>query len=218
MDTIVLNWLTRINNQGSLKIEPQNTKIKEVLKDFRIKLEYYLYETYAHIIIDQFFNIIIGEWHYFLRRILCQPLFLSDFPDSRPAIDDLKICLSKLDLRVYLINSIKQSLEKRLLHPGVNTTDILTGYVAAIKAIRHLDSTGVLLETITEPVKQYMRSRQDTVRCVASALTDDGPTDLAEELARSEAYTENGNNDNWQNWMPDPIDANPSKLKKISCL
>lgn len=108
-------------------------------------------------------------------------------------------------------------MEKRLLHPGVNTTDILTGYVAAIKTIRHLDSTGILLEMITEPVKQYMRSRPDTVRCVASALTEDGPTDLSEELAKSEAYAENLTNkqENWEAWMPDPIDAGSSKLKSI---
>lgn len=130
----------------------------------------------------------------------------------------MKICLEKIDLRVYLVKSLKEVLEKRLLHPGVNTKDILTGYVAAIKTIRHLDSTGILLETITEPVKQYMRSRPDTVRCVASALTDDGPTDLADELARSETYAENllNKNDDWENWMPDPIDANSSKFEQIS--
>lgn len=103
LDSVVLNWLTRIYNQGSLKIEAQNARVKDVLKEFRIKLEYYLYETYAHIIIDQFFTVII------------------DFPDSKPAIDDLKICLDKIDLRVYLVKSLKDVLEKRLLHPGVNT-------------------------------------------------------------------------------------------------
>lgn len=119
---------------------------------------------------------------------------------------------------MYLVKSLKEVLEKRLLHPGVNTKDILTGYVAAIKTIRHLDSTGILLETITEPVKQYMRSRPDTVRCVASALTDDGPTDLADELARSETYAENllNKNEDWENWIPDPIDANSSKFEQIS--
>lgn len=64
LDTIVLNWLTRIYNQGSLKIDPHNFKIRKVLREFRIKLEYYLYDTYAHIIIEQFFNIIIGEFVY----------------------------------------------------------------------------------------------------------------------------------------------------------
>lgn len=58
---MVLNWLTRIYNQGSLKIEAHNARVKDVLKEFRVKLEYYLYETYAHIIIDQFFTVIIGN-------------------------------------------------------------------------------------------------------------------------------------------------------------
>lgn len=123
--------------------------------------------------------------------------------------------MEKLDLKLKLVKSLKESLEKRLLHPGVNTSDILTGYVAAIKTIRALDSSGVLLESITEPVKRYMRSRQDTVRCVATALTDDGPTDLAEELAASESYVEVTNNNdqmaNWETWCPDPIDTNTSK-------
>lgn len=121
------------------------------------------------------------------------------------------------------MRSLKESLEKRLLHPGVNTTDILTGYVAAIKTIRALDSSGVLLEAITEPVKQYMHGRPDTVRCVATALTDDGPTDLAEELAASEHFVEDTNNndqmDNWETWNPDPIDVITSKsLKTITYL
>lgn len=125
--------------------------------------------------------------------------------------------MEKRDLRTHLVQSQKCSLERRLLHPGVNTADILTGYVAAIKAIRHLDPSGVLLETITEPVKQYMQSRTDTVRCVVTALTEEGPTDLGEELAKSEALAEEtaSTNDeltNWEEWKPDPIDANPSKF------
>lgn len=57
---MVINWLTRIYNQGSLKIEAHNARVRDVLKEFRVKLVYYLYETYAHIIIDQFFTVIIG--------------------------------------------------------------------------------------------------------------------------------------------------------------
>lgn len=91
-----------------------------------------------------------------------------DYPESQPAIDDLKLCLQKIDLRHRLNKSLKTALETRLLHPGVNTTDILSGYIAAIKAIRHLDSKGVLLESITELVKKYMKNRSDTVRFVHS--------------------------------------------------
>lgn len=56
-------------------------------------------------------------------------------------------------MRKELVSSLQEALKTRLLHPGVNTQDILTAYIAAIKALRQLDPTGVLLETVTDPVK-----------------------------------------------------------------
>ncbi|XP_059613916.1 anaphase-promoting complex subunit 2 [Phlebotomus argentipes] len=200
LSAIVINWLIRIYNLGCLKIDEENAKMKATIAEFHMKLNFFMYETYANVIIEQFFDIII------------------DFPESQPAIDDLKVCFEKVDLRPHLVQTLKVALETRLLHPGVDTADILTGYVSAIKAIRHLDSSGVLLETMTEPVREYLRSRCDTVRCVVTGLIEDGPTDLAEELAKSEALKEEGvavvdDLANWEAWMPDPVDANPAKLK-----
>ncbi|KAL7046908.1 hypothetical protein ACKWTF_002737 [Chironomus riparius] len=196
LDTIVLEWLTRIFNNGSAKLDPSNLKIRESISYFQKKLKYLLYEKYAKTIIDQFFNIII------------------EFPDSQPAIDDLKLCMEKLDLRAHLVEVLKNSLETRLLHQGVETSDIITGYVATIKTMRHLEKSGILLQTVTEPVKEYLRKcRQDTVRCVVTSLIEETPSDLSEELARSEAIKaeENERNqdemNNWQDWTPDPVDA-----------
>ncbi|GAB0091799.1 Anaphase-promoting complex subunit 2 [Sergentomyia squamirostris] len=164
-------------------------------------------------------------YQYFLEagtgiQVVCKKFFLStlDIADAKPAIDDLKVCFEKVDLRPHLVQTLKLALETRLLHPGVDTADILTGYVSAIKAIRHLDTSGVLLETITEPVKEYLRSRNDTVRCVVTGLIEDGPTDLAEELAKSEILKDEGTTivddlTHWESWTPDPVDANPSKGK-----
>ena len=100
-------------------------------------------------------------------------------------------------------------------------------YVAAIKALRLLDPTGVLLESVSEPVKDYLRERHDTVRCIVGSLTDDTSSDLFEELGRGEAKpiehddsddeNENFGNDSGSlgeragEWMPDPIDADPNK-------
>lgn len=44
-----------------------------------------------------------------------------------------------------------------LVFAGVNTGDILTAYVSAIRALRVLDHTGVLLELVCEPVRKYLR-------------------------------------------------------------
>lgn len=151
-----------------------------------------MFKIYAVSIIDQFFNIII------------------EFPDSQIGIDDLKLVLKKINMRPYLIHQVRRSLKTRLLHPGVDTSDILTGYVAAIKTLKYLDKSGVLLQNIIEPVKEYLRHRCDTVRCVVAGLIDDGPTDLADELARSETLKVEINSldemSDWESWEPDDIE------------
>ncbi|XP_054275023.1 anaphase-promoting complex subunit 2 isoform X2 [Macrosteles quadrilineatus] len=197
LDTVVMGWLTKIYWSSDAI---QN--VDASLAKFRQKLKHLLYETYTRTRIEQLFNIII------------------EYPDSEPAIEDLRVCLLKTDLRQCLVQKLQRALETRLLHPGVNTPDILTAYIAAIKALRQLDPTGVLLEMVTLPVRQYLRSREDTVRCVVTSLTDDGPNDLAEELARGEALQVYDNSphevdvENWATWNPDPIDADPSKTSK----
>ena len=66
-----------------------------------------MYTHYAHIRIKRLFDIVI------------------DFPDSRNAVEDLKLCLEKTNLRSHVIKSLKASIEQRLLHPGVNTSDVI---------------------------------------------------------------------------------------------
>ncbi|KRT84695.1 hypothetical protein AMK59_845 [Oryctes borbonicus] len=158
-----------------------------------------MYEIYTKVRINQLFGIII------------------EYPDSIPALQDLKTCLPKTDLRSHLTRKLQKSMETRLLHTGVSTPDILTAYVATIRSMRVLDPSGLLLGVITQPIHQYLRRRDDTVRCVVSSLTEDGPSDLADELIKGEALQtdENTPSDdeetNWENWMPDPVDADPNK-------
>lgn len=52
---------------------------------------------------------------------------------------------------------------------------------------------------------------------MVTALTEEGPADLAEELAKSEALTEapsNRNDEliNWESWQPDQVDVNTSTI------
>lgn len=76
-----------------------------------------------------------------------------EYPESQPAVDDLRVCLERTDQQRVLVQNLQEAIKTRLLHPGVNTTDIVTAYIAAIKALKHLDPTGVLLEAVTEPIK-----------------------------------------------------------------
>lgn len=41
-----------------------------------------------------------------------------DFPESKPAVEDLKFCLERTNQRQQLLSSLKSALEMRLLHPG----------------------------------------------------------------------------------------------------
>ncbi|XP_046467554.1 anaphase-promoting complex subunit 2 [Neodiprion pinetum] len=198
LETVVMSWLTRIYSGGSSKSPSLSSKTRETINKFKYKLSHFLYETYTRTRIDQLFNIII------------------EYPESQPAIEDLRVGLERTDLRKTLVESLQDALKTRLLHPGVNTPDILTAYIAAIKALRQLDPTGVLLETVTQPVKQYLRSREDTVRCVVSGLLDDSPSDLADELVKGESLqleesSVDEEDEDWEKWMPDPVDADPSK-------
>ncbi|XP_049784564.1 anaphase-promoting complex subunit 2 isoform X1 [Schistocerca cancellata] len=203
LETVVMGWLTRIYCAGTDAAPPSTRSTQEALNKFKQKLSHFLYETYTRTRIEQLFNIII------------------EYPDSQPAVEDLRVCLQKTDLRKTLVQRLQRALETRLLHPGVNTGDILTAYVAAIRALRQLDPSGVLLDTVTQPVRQYLRHRDDTVRCVVSSLTEEDPNELADELVRGEvlALDEGSISDDdattdWESWTPDPVDADPSKPSK----
>lgn len=52
-------------------------------------------------------------------------------------------------------------------------------------------------------------------RCVVGSLTEEGPNELAEELGRNEAVQDDDSTpsdedaENWENWMPDPVNTEP---------
>ncbi|XP_063235866.1 anaphase-promoting complex subunit 2 [Bacillus rossius redtenbacheri] len=195
LNMVMMGWLSRVYCDSDNHVSTQ------VMDKFRQKLLHLLYETYTRTLIDQIFNIII------------------EYPESSPAIEDLRVCVGKTDLREDLVASLKECMVARLLHPGVNTPDVVTAYVAAIKTLRQLDPTGVLLETVTKPVRRYLRDRDDTVRCVVSSLTEDGPADLGDELAHggpkdADEGCPAGDAEDWEAWEPDPVDADPSNTSK----
>ena len=177
-------------------------------------LERIFKDAYAEVRVSQMFEIIL------------------EYPSSDEAIEDLRQCLEDSNspsFRLNLINSVRHSLVESLLHPDVNTFDVLTAYISAIKALRALDPTGLILQLVTEPVRRYLKSRSDTVRCIVTALTDDDHSSLNKEmLIRSDSQTnENGEDGksgaiemnlpnegekctaaNFEQWKPDPIKLN----------
>ncbi|KAH0674383.1 anaphase-promoting complex subunit 2 [Solanum tuberosum] len=187
----------------------------EGLVRWQLRLEYYAYETLQDLRIAKLFEIIV------------------DYPDSAPAIEDLKQCLEYTGQHSKLVDSFISSLRYRLLTAGASTNDILHQYVSTIKALRTIDPAGVFLEAVGEPIREYLRGRKDTIKCIVTMLTDgtggnpNGPgssgDSLLEELNRDEESQENSTVDddinsddkqawiNAQNWEPDPVEADPSK-------
>lgn len=172
-----------------------------VLKQWRCHMHQFFCRIYVNMRIEELFSII------------------RDFPESKAAIEDLKFCLERTNQRQQLLTSLKSAFESRLLHPGVHTADILTVYISAIKALRELDPSMVILQVACQPIRKYLRTREDTVRQIVAGLTGDaeGCNDLASELSRGDPVTlemqdsdEEGNDP--EDWTPDPTDAVPDKM------
>jgi len=144
-------------------------------------------------------------------------LFLSTNYGSSPAIEDLKLCLEYTGQHSKLVESFISALRYRLLTAGASTNDILHQYVSTIKALRTIDPAGVFLEAVGEPIRDYLRGRRDTIKCIVTMLTDGtggnssssgNPGDsLLEELNRDEEIQENAgvdddfNSDDRQAWI-----------------
>ncbi|CAN8273048.1 unnamed protein product [Cochlearia groenlandica] len=182
---------------------------------WKLRLEYFAYETLQDLRIDKLFEIIV------------------DYPESSPAMEDLKQCLEHTGQHSKLVESFISSLKYRLLTAGASTNDILHQYVSTIKALRAIDPAGVFLEAVGEPIRDYLRGRKDTIKCIVTMLTDgsggnangsSNPGDsLLEELMRDEESQDNVGFDDdfhtddkqaWINasrWEPDPVEADPLK-------
>ncbi|KAF5752085.1 anaphase-promoting complex subunit 2 [Tripterygium wilfordii] len=193
----------------------RNSVLQSIKDWIELRLEYFAYETLQDLRIGKLFEIIV------------------DYPESSPAIEDLKQCLEYTGQHSKLVESFISALKYRLLTAGASTNDILHQYVSTIKALRTIDPAGVFLEAVGEPIRDYLKGRQDTIKCIVTMLTDgtggnpnasgNSGDSLLEELNRDEENLENvGTADDfniddkqaWINamqWEPDPVEADPLK-------
>ncbi|KAI8055118.1 hypothetical protein BDF22DRAFT_675531 [Syncephalis plumigaleata] len=156
----------------------------------------HLARTLASLRISELFNIIV------------------EHPACKGALEDLKICIKTSHQRDQLVATLATSIDKRLLHPGADTSDILMHYISMIRCLRFIDPPGTLLERVAEPVRNYLRGRDDTIRCIAEDLMNESRSDLIEELTAGDSgqgYTSDSEDEDGDdpNWEPIPIDAGP---------
>ncbi|KAL8104658.1 anaphase-promoting complex subunit 2 isoform X2 [Apium graveolens] len=193
---------------------PGSDAPSEGIVRWQLRLEYFAYETLQDLRIAKLFEIIV------------------DYPDSSAAIEDLKQCLEYTGQHSKLVDSFISALRYRLLTAGASTNDILHQYVSTIKALRTIDPAGVFLEAVGEPIREYLRGRKDTIKCIVTMLTDgtSGPgsvgDSLLEEINRDEENLDAAGLDDeistddkqaWidaERWEPDPVEADPLKSSR----
>ncbi|VIO90833.1 Anaphase-promoting complex subunit 2-like [Brugia malayi] len=150
-----------------------------------------------------------------------------EYPQSSGVIDDLRCCMQNNGGfgRMLLMDTLTKDVEQRLLQVGVGTTEILEGYASAVECLRRLDPTCVIMQQICSIIRQYIKQRPDTVRCIITYITGEKREELSEQLAmRRTAFLDEeelvGVNDelvperNWMDWLPDPPDANPCQSRR----
>lgn len=59
-----------------------------------------------------------------------------------------------------------------MLTAGASTNDILQQYVLTMRALRTIDPAGVFLEAVGERIREYLKGRKDTIKCIVTMLTD----------------------------------------------
>ncbi|KAH6675506.1 hypothetical protein B0J14DRAFT_586637 [Halenospora varia] len=144
-----------------------------------------------------------------------------NWPKSGGALDDLRTAITTPQRRLHLTEAFAATLNKRLLHPGTSTLQILQAYISMIWSFHALDNSKVLLDRVAYPLQLYLCSREDTVRIIITGLladTDDPHADKLVELAQllntgSQQAGQKASDEelDWHDmdWVPDPVDAGP---------
>lgn len=149
--TVTIEFLKLLLPRGEKSQNPSET----MLSHWKSRLDFFTYEVLGKIRVDEMFDIVV------------------EFPDSKEALQDLKICLEQTDNTEHFVRSFSGQLNKRLLHLGATTGVILAQYLSSIKALNILDPSGILVELICPLMKEYIKTRKEATRCIVNMIICD---------------------------------------------
>lgn len=145
------------------------------------------------------------------------------WPASREALDDLRMAVTTPQRRLQLTDTFSAALQKRLLHPGRSTLDILQVYISMIRTFHALDPSKVLLDRVVHSLQLYLCQRDDAIRIVVTGLLSNsdelnaeaGKTKLVElsallnDPSQQQRQAHEDEELDWDDmkWLPDPVDA-----------
>ncbi|CDK28875.1 unnamed protein product [Kuraishia capsulata CBS 1993] len=145
---------------------------------------------------------------------------VNSYPGSTSALEEIRICLKTTQQREKLIYTFISACDKRLLHSGANTVDVVSFYISTIRSFLIIDHRAVLLDKVCRPIRRYLKEREDTIQKIVFAMLDETEDnsliDLANELRKGgEQNLSVDDFANDLNWVPDPIDALPDFRKGV---
>ncbi|KAJ1652782.1 Anaphase-promoting complex subunit 2 [Dispira simplex] len=189
----LVRWIQMVHPSNGLQLDRSDSVVVR-------HATHVLHETYRQLRVTELFRIIV------------------DYPDSLPALKDLKACLAETHHPLTMAHILREDIERRLLHQGVNTLDILAQYIACIKSLRVLDPTSVMAQYVTHPIRTYVRTREDTIHFIVASLVGDDTSlfddqDLAvvkgshhPAVYGSDDEDDDNDFDN-EHWEPEPMEA-----------
>ncbi|KAK7416017.1 hypothetical protein QQX98_005468 [Neonectria punicea] len=159
-----------------------------------------------------------------LATLRIQELFdiALNWPESKGGLEDLRLAVTTPQRRLQLTDAFSLALQKRLLHPGRSTLDILQTYISMIRTFHALDHSKVLLDRVVHALQLYLCQRDDAIRIVVTGLLSnpyddvgDGKAKLVElavmlNTASQQQRRQVDDEDlDWNDmtWVPDPVDA-----------
>ncbi|RYP90887.1 hypothetical protein DL770_003025 [Monosporascus sp. CRB-9-2] len=152
-----------------------------------------------------------------------------DWPNSEGGIEDLRFAVTTPQRRLQLTDAFSAALQRRLLHSGRSTLEILRTYIAMIRTFHKLDHSRVLLDRVAYSLQLYLCTREDTVRIIVTGLLSnpkEANTDarhsklveLVDLLYDPDQYRTERQDEEWDDltWVPPPIDAGSNYKRRKS--
>ena len=121
------------------------------------------------------------------RRLLPRTFdAIKGWPECMATLQALRTCVQQVpSLRKAIAREVEGCFQARLLRLAVPTPTVLDVYSMALKALQHVDPSGIVADTATACIQRHLRGRADTVQCIVTALTASSSTPGLDDSALS---------------------------------
>jgi anaphase-promoting complex subunit 2 len=156
----------------------QDQMFKQFYGEMLNNMMKFIYQVYGKSMIKRLFDIIKGDINI-------------------GVIQEIKEAIEKTDMLYYLADGMIKQIKSRLLISGVSTQSIINYFIDHIKIMQIIDPSGLIYDSVTSPIKNYLLQRPDALRGIINILTEsaDSYAKLGNESIKipSRQQPENGN-------------------------